>query len=137
MAFAPFIAALGIGVLVIGTLTFWAALQNWLSNMIVRAHERLGVSVEALQNGLVILDRVIVNGQRVIVATARIFYRPAVGESVVAEEKRAVPVESLPADVRTRIESGEPLTYELSVGSMQPLQAKPHVTYKLDVRRRD
>ena len=130
-------AAFGIGVLVIGTLTFWAALQNWLSNLIVRAHERLGVSVEALQNGLVIVDRVMVNGQRLIMATARVLFRPATGEPVVAEEKRAVPVESLPADVRSRLESGEPLTYELSVGSMQPLQAKPHVTYKLDVRRLD
>ncbi len=137
MAFAPLAAVLGIGVLVIGALTFWAALQNWLSNLIVRAHERLGVSVDTLQNGLVIIDRVMVNGQRVIVATARVFFRPATGEPVVAEEKRSVPVESLPAEVRTRLESGQPLTYELSVGSMQPLQAKPHVTYKLDVRRVD
>jgi hypothetical protein len=136
MAFAPLVA-LGLGVLAIGALTFWAALQNWLSNLIIRAHDQLGVSVDTLQNGLVIVDRVMVNGQRVVVATARVFFRPEVGEPVVAEEKRVVPVESLPAEVRTRLESGEPLTYELSVGSMQPLQAKPNVTYKLDVRRLD
>lgn len=136
MAFAPLVA-LGIGVLVIGALTFWAALQNWLSNLVIRAHNQLGVSVDSLQNGLVIVDRVMVNGQRLIVASARVFFRPEVGEPVVIEEKRAVPVESLPTDVRTRIESGEPLTYELSVGSMQPIQAKPNVTYKLDVRRLD
>ena len=136
MAFAPLVV-LGIGVLAIGALTFWAALQNWLSNLIIRAHDQLGIGVDTLQNGLVIIDRVMVNGQRIIVATARVFFRPAVGESVVAEEKRTVPVESLPVDVRTRLESGEPLTYELSVGSMQPIQAKPNVTYKLDVRRLD
>ena len=136
MAFAPLLA-LGIGVLAIGALTFWAALQNWLSNMIVRAHDQLGVSVDALQNGLVILDRLMVNGQRIVVATARVFFRPAVGESVVAEEKQAIPVESLPSDVRARLESGEPLTYEVSVGSMQPIQAKPNVTYKLEVRRHE
>jgi len=136
MAFAPLVA-LGIGVLAIGALTFWAALQNWLSSLIISAHEQLGVPLDALQNGLVIVDRVVVNGQRIVVATARVFFRPAVGESVVAEEKRAIPVESLPVDVRTRLESGEPLTYELSVGSMQPVQVKPNVTYKLDVRRLD
>ena len=136
MAFAPLVA-LGIGVLAIGALTFWAALQNWLSNLIIRAHDQLGIGVDTLQNGLVIIDRVMVNGQRIILATARVFFRPAVGEPIVAEEKRTVPVESLPVDVRMRLESGEPLTYELSVGSMQPIQAKPNVTYKLDVRRLD
>src|SRR5579863_6998931 len=116
MAFAPLAALLGIGVLVIGTLTFWAALQNWLSDLIVRAHERLGLAVDGLQNGLVIVDRVMVNGQRIIMATARVLFRPATGEPVVVEEAQAVPVESLPTEVRTRLESGEPLTYELSVG---------------------
>jgi hypothetical protein len=136
----PLAAALGIGVLIIGTLTFWAALQNWLADLIHAAQNKLGFAAETLQNALIIVDRVVVNGQRVIVATARALFKPAESEPIVAEEARVIPVEELPPDVRARLEAGQPITYELSVGSMQmiaPPPARQDVTYKLAVRRLD
>ena len=139
---APLAAILGIGVLIIGTLTFWAALQNWLADLIHSAQKQFGFVAEVLQNGLIIIDRVVVNGQRVIVATARAFFKASESatESIVAEESRVIPVEELAPDVRARLESGQPITYELSVGSMQliaPPPARQDVTYKLAVRRLD
>jgi len=138
--FAPLTAALGIGVLIIGTLTFWAALQNWLADLIHSAQIRFSFAPESLQNALIIVDRVVVNGQRIVVATARALFKPSESEPIVAEESHVIPVDELPLDIRARLESGQPITYELSVGSMQliaPPPVRQDVTYKLAVHRLD
>lgn len=131
---------LGLGVLIIGSLTFWASLQNWLSDLIQRTRSSLGASTESLQSALVVVDRVMVNGQRVIVATARAIFGQAEAAPTVVEEARLIPLDALPADVRARMEADQPVTYELSVGTMQqinPVPARQDVTYKLVVRRID
>ncbi len=135
MAFGPLLTLLGIGVLVIGTLAFWGAVQNWMADMIQRTQTRLGSTTHTLQSALVIVDRVIVNGQRLILATGRAVFQNEQHEPVVEEEVRSIAREDLPADVVARLEAGEPVSYELSVGAMK-VQPK-HVTHKLVVRRAD
>lgn len=125
---------LGAGLLVVGALLFWAAIQNWMADLIHRMSEKLGALTHTVQSALVILDRVMVNGQRFFVATARAFFRrEETQESVEIEEVKTVRREDLPVDVREKLERGESLQYELSVGSMK-VQPK-HVTYRLVVRR--
>ncbi len=130
----PLLALIGAGVLVIGTLAFWAAVQNWLADFIQRTQTRLGSTTHTLQSALVLVDKVIVNGQRVIVATAHAIFHTTENEPVSAEEVRTVAPSDLPADVMTRLEAGEPVSYELSIGAMQVKHAP---TYKLVVRRTD
>lgn len=125
---------LTLGVLVIGTVAFWSAIQNWLADLIHRVEVDLSVSSEGLYSALVVLDRVVVNGQRVVVATARAVFRApdAETEFVSQEERRLIPIEDLPPEVRDRLEHGQTATYELSINDLR----EPHVpTYKLAVRR--
>lgn len=125
---------LGIGILVVGTLTFWSAIQNWLADLIARIQTDMKINANGLFSGLVILDRTVVAGQRVIVATARAVFRTSDNEYVTREEKKAIAVEDLPAEVRRKLENGQTVSYELS--AEQPGVA--HVpTYKLAVRRAD
>lgn len=134
----PLLPALGITLLVAGTLLFWAAIQNWAADVINRYAEQLGRAAYALQSGLIVLDRAIVTGQRVIVATVRLFYAPQKQEDqpVVVEELRQVRPQDLPADVREKLERGDTLEYELAIGSMTIREkAKPNVTYRVAVRR--
>jgi hypothetical protein len=134
----PLLPALGITLLVAGTLLFWAAIQNWAADLINRYAEQLGRAAYALQSGLIVLDRAIVTGQRVIMATLRLFYTPQQrGDSpVVVEELREVRPQDLPADVRERLERDEIMEYELSIGSMTIREkTKPNVTYRVAVRR--
>lgn len=134
----PLLPALGITLLVAGTLLFWAAIQNWAADLINRYTEQLGRAAYTLQSGLIMLDRAIVTGQRVIVATLQLFYAPQQqGDSpVVVEEVREVRPQDLPADVREKLERGEIMEYELSIGSMTIREkAKPNVTYRVAVRR--
>jgi hypothetical protein len=132
--FPPALTLLGIGVLVVGTLTFWSAIQNWLADLISRVQTDLQMNASALFSGLVVLDRAVVTGQRVVVATARAVFRNDENVYTTREEKKAIAVEDLPAEVRRKLERGQTVSYELS--NNQPGVA--HVpTYKLAVRRAD
>lgn len=132
MALAPLLTLLGIGVLVIGALAFWGAIQNWMADMIQRAQTRLGSTTHALQSALVVVDRVVVNGQRLILATGQAVFRNQEDQPVIEEEVRSIAREDLPADVAARLEAGEPVSYELSVGAMKVHNVPTH---KLVVRR--
>jgi hypothetical protein len=134
MAFAPLLTLAGIGVLIIGTLTFWAAIQNWMAGLIDRFRNELGRTGDVLQSALVTLDRAVVNSQRIVVATGRAVFQTSEGETQVREEVRSLSPEELPDEVRARLERGQPITYELSLGSFK-VQNVP--TYKLAVRRAD
>jgi hypothetical protein len=123
----------GAGIAILSVAAFWAALQNWLADVLHRAQVQLGPLAQAAQSALVVLDRVVVNGQRLYTATLRTFLlKSATHESVSVEDVRTLSRESLPADVLRKLEAGETLHYELSVGSMK-VQHAP--TYRLAVRR--
>jgi sugar-specific transcriptional regulator TrmB len=126
---------IGIGILVVGTLAFWSAIQNWLADLIARFQNDLKLESSGLFSGLVVLDRVVVTGQRVIVATARAVFRTSENEYVTREEKKAIAIEDLPADVRQKLENGQTVSYELSANAAN-VPGVAHVpTYKLAVRR--
>jgi hypothetical protein len=126
--------AIGLGFLAVGAaVVLWAALQNWLANTLERLDP--GPVPYALQSALVILDRVMVNGQRVFTATLKVVLRGmGIQQSKTVEETRQILAEDLPADVRERLERGQVLEYELAVGTMRPLEKKD-VTYRLVVQR--
>lgn len=127
------IPLLGAGIAVVGVIAFWAAIQNWLADIVHRASTQLGPIAHVIQSGLVVLDRVVVNGQRLFTATMKTLFENAeTHEQVSVEEVKRVNRESLPADVFAKLEAGETLRYELSVGSMK-VQNAP--TYRLVVRR--
>jgi hypothetical protein len=97
--FNALIPVLGAGLVIVGTLLFWAAIQ------------------------------------RLFAATARaVFRNNETGEVVTREEVKQVRQQDLPADVLTKLEKGETLQYEMSVGSMK-VQEKSEPTYRLVVRR--
>jgi hypothetical protein len=119
MALGPILALATAG-LVLGVLfVFWAMLQNWMAEVIHRARERLGKYTYTLQSALVILDRVIVNGQRLVIATGRALFREnQMARLVTVEEVRPIEAQALPADVLARLDAGQSLTYDLSDGSV-------------------
>jgi hypothetical protein len=123
---------IGAGAALIGLLVFWSAIQNWLSDLVHRASAQLGELTHALQSALVVFDRVIVGGQRLVAATLKVFYRDRVTQdSVTVDEVRQYTPDQLPAEIRARLDSGQPLQYELSVNGMQ---VKRDPTYRLVVR---
>jgi hypothetical protein len=128
---------LTVGLALVGTLLFWSAVQNWLADLLHRAQARLGVLADALQSALVYLDRVVVNGRRAFVLTARAVFRNEQADTPqLVEEMREIAPADLPAELRTRLERGETLQYELSLGSMKLVEKpKPNVTYRVVVRR--
>lgn len=110
----PILALVGIGAVAVIVVVFWADLQNWMAGVIERARATLGPLADTLQSALVILDRTIVNGQRVISLTGRaLFHDAATGEVVAHEEVRSIDPQALPADVLARLERGETVHYEL------------------------
>lgn len=126
---------IGVGLLFVGAMLFWAAIQNWLADLLERAAERLGRLAYMAQSALVVLDRMMVNGQRVYVATLRTVFRNRTSqEQEQVEEVRQVKRDDLPADIRDKLDRGELLQYELSVGAMK-VQEKHEPTYRLVVRR--
>jgi hypothetical protein len=124
---------LAVGVALAGTLIFWSAVQNWLSEVLHSAR------AETLQSALVLLDRAVVNGRRAVVLTARAIFGGAPAEPrLQIEEVREVAPEDLPADLRARLERGERLEYQLSLSTMKLVErTQPHVTYRVVVRRAD
>ncbi|MBO9309071.1 MAG: hypothetical protein J7551_04730 [Chloroflexi bacterium] len=130
---------LAVGVALAGTLIFWSAVQNWLSEVLHSARARFGARAETLQSALVLLDRAVVNGRRAVVLTARAIFGGAPAEPrLQIEEVREVAPEDLPADLRARLERGERLEYQLSLSTMKLVErTQPHVTYRVVVRRAD
>jgi hypothetical protein len=137
MSLGPFLPLLGVGILIVGAMLFWAAVQNWMADLIQRASVQLGSATHTLQSALVVLDRVMVTGQRLFVITARaVFRQNSTQESVHVEEVKRVAREKLPQEILTRLEAGETLQYELSVGSMTPRNEPRNdpTTHRLAVR---
>ena len=100
-------------------LAFWAELQNWIAGAIHRAQAVLGPLTHTLQSVLVIVDRIMVNGQRMIAITGRVTFREeATHKIVVKEEKREIDVRALPADVLDKLEAGQSAIYDLTNGFM-------------------
>ncbi len=117
MSFGPLLALATAGIVVVAAMAFWAMLQNWMAEVIHRARVQLGPLTHTLQSALVILDRMMVNGQRLILATGRVLFRDSTTEqSVTSEEVRQIDPKALPADVLKRLESG-PVSYEISDSS--------------------
>jgi hypothetical protein len=115
----PLVLLFGAGVLVVVGMAFWAAVQNWLADFLERSRTTFGALTYTLQTALVLLDRVVVNGQRVIVATARLVFRENnTQEEMMREEVKRVARTSLPVDVLDKLEkleSGQVLQYELKM----------------------
>jgi hypothetical protein len=128
---------LAVSIALAGTLIFWSAVQNWLSEVLHRARTRFGALAETLQSALVLLDRAIVNGRRAVILTARAIFGGAPAETPLqVEDMREVAFEDLPADLRARLERGERLEYELSLSTMKLVErTQPNVTYRVVVRR--
>jgi stress response protein YsnF len=113
-----FLALFGAGLVVGITLAFWAAMQNWMADVIDRARTQLGRNTDAVQSALVVLDRIIVNAQRVVQATARVFFREQeTHKIIVKEEVRQMDRQALPAEILAKIEAGETISYELRGGT--------------------
>ncbi len=127
----PLLTILGIGGLVVGAVVFWNGIQNWLADLIARLERDMHLQADRLYSALVVLDRAVVTGQRMVVATVRAFYRADEGRYETVEEQRTLEPEQLPEEIRTRLERGA-ATYELSTGTLRSANAP---TYKLVVRR--
>ena len=130
------LGAVSAGLLVVGSMLFWSAIQNWIADFIHRMQERLGIATHTAESALVVMDRVVVTGQRVFLLTGKaVFEKTGLEtgpERVAVEEVRKIAADELPADIRARLDKGESLTYELSVSGMQ---VKRDPTYRLAVRR--
>ena len=99
-------------------LIFCADLQNWMAGVIERAHNLLGRYTHTVQSALVILDRVMVNGQRLISATGRTMLLENSRQMLVTtEEVRHIDPQALPADVLKKLDAGQVISYEISTGS--------------------
>ncbi len=114
----PLLTLVGAGLVVGITLAFWAAMQNWMADVIDRARQQLGRYTDTVQSALVVLDRIVVNTQRLIQATARVvFQETETHHIVVKEEVRQMDRQALPPDILARIEAGESVSYELRGGT--------------------
>ncbi|MCC7447957.1 MAG: hypothetical protein IT324_11100 [Anaerolineae bacterium] len=112
---SPLIAVVGAGLVVVVALAFWATIQNWIAEVIHRAQDRLGRFTHTLQSALVTLDRLMVNGQRIIMMTGRtLFKEQATSQVVTIEEARPIDPQALPADVLAKLDKGASLTYHIS-----------------------
>ncbi len=119
ISFGPLLALAAAGIALAAALAFWAMLQHWMAEVIHRAETRLGSLTHSLQSALVMLDRVMVNSQRLILATGRVLFKESVsGEVVTSEEVRQIDPQALPADVRARLDAGQPVSYEISDGKL-------------------
>jgi hypothetical protein len=106
------------GILVGVALIFWADLQNWMAGVIERAHNLLGPTTHTVQSALVILDRVMVNGQRMISAAGRtMLVEKGTQTLITTEEVRQIDPQALPPDVLKKLDSGQVISYEISTGS--------------------
>ncbi|HRE48087.1 MAG TPA: hypothetical protein PLD47_10210 [Aggregatilineales bacterium] len=111
--FQGLLPILGVGAIFLAAFLFWEAIQNWVADLIVRAAEQFKGLGYPLQSALVIVDRVVVNGQRMVAALARLTYRKSEDHLIHVEESRPVRTEDLPADVRAKLERGESYHYTI------------------------
>jgi hypothetical protein len=138
--FPGLLPLIGAGLLLAGAFLFWAAVQNWLSEAIARLEARFNQAAYRLQTALIVLDRVVVNGQRLIVATLRLVAMPEASSAPQqVEEVKTIRREDLPAEVREKLERGQRLQYTLSVGNAaggapraESRDERGHVTDQLD-----
>jgi hypothetical protein len=113
-----FLGLFGAGLVVGITLAFWAAMQNWMAEVIERMRSQLGRYTDTVQSALVVLDRVVVNAQRAIQATARVIFREQESHKIIVkEEVRQMDRQALPGDILAKIEAGETVSYELRGGT--------------------
>lgn len=104
----------GLGIAALAAFLFWEAVQHWIADLIQRTAERFKNLAYALQTALVIFDKIMVNGQRVIAALARlIYFDPQTNTTVQVEEMRPVKREDLPVEVRAKLERGEAVEYQI------------------------
>jgi len=128
-----FFPLLGAGIALIGLAAFWATIQNWLAERVYAWRSELGASTHVLQSALVVLDRAVVNAQRLVQATMRVRFRDqAAQHDVTQEATKVIPYEQLPDDIRLKLANNAPVQYELSVSA---LQVNHEPTYRLAVRR--
>ena len=115
MSFGPILVVAGFGLALGVVLVFWAMLQNWMADVIHRAEQRFSRLTHTLQSALVTVDRIIVNGQRLILATGHIVFQDrATAQPVTVEEVRRIDPQALPIDVLQKIDAGQPVSYEIS-----------------------
>lgn len=121
----PLVALLGFAAAVAVTVAFWSSLQNWLAESIQRLEARSRQTALLAQNALVILDRVVVAGQRTIRATLRLFVRESTVDSTTqtvtrtvrtVEEVRTLRESEIPADLLRKLYERGAATYELKSG---------------------
>ena len=118
MSLGPLLVLATAGIVFVAAMAFWAMLQNWMAEVIHRAKVQLGPIAHTLQSALVILDRMMVNGQRLVIATGRVLFKdPATEQTAMSEEVRQIDIRALPADLIKRLESGQSVSYEISDGS--------------------
>lgn len=111
----PLLTVAVAGLAIAVTLAFWAEIQSWLSGVLERSRAQLGEITHPLQSALVTLDRVMVNGQRLVAVTARaVFTEQATHKIIVVEEKRHMEAAALPADIIAKLDKGETLSYDLT-----------------------
>jgi hypothetical protein len=102
------------GVVAVVALAFWAEIQNWMANVINRAQSVLGPMTHVLQSALVVLDKIMVNGQRMISVTGRTeFIDKVTNTKVTHEEVRKMDPQALPSDIRAKLDRGDTLTYDV------------------------
>src|SRR5689334_18534075 len=100
----PLLTVAAAGVVVAVALVFWADVQNWMASVIQRAHNLLGPFTHTVQSALVVLDRIMVNGQRMISAAGRtILIETETQTQVTTEEVRQIDPKALPADVLKKL----------------------------------
>ncbi len=115
MSLGPILVVAGFGLALGIVLVFWAMLQNWMADVIHRAEERYNRLTHTLQSALVTVDRIVVNSQRLILATGRVIFQDReTAQLATVEEVRRVDPQALPADVLRRIEAGQPVSYEIA-----------------------
>src|SRR4051812_37101085 len=111
----PLLTIVGAGIVIGVALIFWADMQNWMAGVIQRAHNLLGRSTHTVQSALVVLDRIMVNGQRMISAAGRtILVENESKTQVTTEEVRQIDPQALPAEVLKKLDAGETISYEIS-----------------------
>ena len=114
MSLGPVLAIAGVGLTLAVILAFWAMLQNWMAGVIHRAQARLGRLTHTLQSALVILDRIVVDGQCLVLATGRVIFQDKTTDQVVTtEEVRRIDPQALPAEVLAKLDSGQSVSYQI------------------------
>ena len=113
----PLLAVVGAGLVAVVALAYWADLQHWMAGVLARAKETLGPVGYVLQSALVVVDKIMVNGQRIIAATGiATFNEPNTTRIVVHEEVRQLDPQALPADVLAKLDKGQSMSYDITAG---------------------